>query len=306
MEFIKFEGLLKETCESYSKAKLISDLQQKLNLPPSKATDLAKRLQAKIDFEALSSVKRVNVNISSQEPESKTKVNIYSVDYLSGREFEFFLKWLFESLNFEVELCKQVADSGVDLVVRKDKQKIAVQAKRYQRSTKVSNSVILKTHGGMGVYQCKKALVITTSYFTQNAYSDASKLGIDLWDRDTLACKIDEINNQTSNIDKIQLPPYKGSLVKSLHALEETKEFSIQTKDTGRYDLHIYGIKSPLLSFQTRFSTVTKCVLRFSGKEPISEADGEKLIWTKRNEIVGLDEEDAYNKITKYLQKFLC
>ena len=173
MEFIKFEGLLKETCESYSKAKLISDLQRKTQLTAKQGGGSAKRLQAKIDFEALSSVKRVNVNISSQEPESKTKVNIYSVDYLSGREFEYFLKWLFESLNFEVELCKQVADSGVDLVVKKDKQKIAVQAKRYQRSTKVSNSVILKTHGGMGVYQCKKALVITTSYFTQNAYSDA-------------------------------------------------------------------------------------------------------------------------------------
>jgi HJR/Mrr/RecB family endonuclease len=306
MELIKFEGLLKETCESYSKAKLISNLQQKLDLPSSKAEDLAKRLQAKIDFEALSNVKRFNVNICSPEPESKAKVNIYSVDYLSGREFEYFLKWLFESLGFEVELCKQVADSGVDLVVKKEKQKIAVQAKRYQRSIKVSNSVILKTQGGMGVYQCKKAIVITTSYFTQNAYSDASKLGIELWDRETLACKIDDINNKTAHLDKIQLPPYKGSLVKSLHALEETKEFSIETKDTGKYDLHIYGIKSPLLSYQTRFSTVTKCILRFNRKEPVSEADGEKLIWTKRNEIEGLDEEDAYDQIRKYLQQFLC
>lgn len=305
MEFIKVEGFLKETCENYSKAKLVSDLQNKLRLTPRKAKDLAKRLQAKIDFDALSKVKRSTATMDNEEPE-KTKVDIYSVDCLSGREFEYFLKWLFESLEYKVALCKQVADSGVDLVVNKDKQKIAVQAKRYQRSTKVSNSVILKTQGGMGVYQCKKAIVITTAYFTQNAWSDADKLGIELWDRDTLACKIDEINNQTANLNKVQLPPYKGALLKSLRALEETKEFSIQTKDTGKYDLAIHGIKHPLLSFQTQFSSVTKCVLRFKNKEPVSEADGDKLIWTKRHEIQGLDEEDAYLEIREYLQQFLC
>ena len=95
-------------------------------------------------------------------------------------------------------------------------------------------------------------------------------------------------------------------ILESLHALEDTKEFLLEAKDDNKYDLHIYGIKNPVVSIQTKLSHVSKCVPRFNGEEPVSEADGRKLIWTSRNQIEGLDEEDAYQAIKKYLQQFLA
>lgn len=310
MDYVKFNGVLEEALEKYPNIDLAKFLEQKLNIPEHKAKELTTRIEREYHPEIAARLRQNKEKpIDAKEPtnvEHSPRVNIYSIDSLSGKEFERFLKWLFEELGYQVQPGKYVSDSGVDLVATRDKEKIAIQAKRFQRSIKVSNSVILKTHGGMDVYDCKRSIVITTSYFTQQAKSDARKLDIELWDRDTLAAKIDEINNRIVNQEaKPCFPSYKGSLLKSLISLEETGEFIVERKENGKYDLHLPGVKFPLISFQARLNDVTKCVYRIKNNEPVGEYDGFALIKSDRNNKYGPDGKQAYELIIKYLAPFL-
>lgn len=310
LDYVKFNGLLEEILEKYPGISLTTFLQHKLQIPEYKAEELAARIEKEFKPEATSKMKQIKEKrLDAKEQvsvECPSKVNIYSIDSLSGKEFEHFLKWMFEELGYQVQPGKYVADSGVDLVASKDKERIAIQAKRYQRSMKVSNSVILKTHGGMDVYGCERSIVITTSYFTQQAISDARKLNIELWDRDTLAAKIDDINNRTVSLEtKPFFPIYKGSLLRSLISLEETGEFIVERKENGKFDLHLPGVKYPLISFQARLNDVTKCVYRIKNNEPVGESEGFPLITSDRNEKYGPDGEQAYELIIKYLGRFL-
>ena len=59
------------------------------------------------------------------------------------------------------------ADQGVDLIARKGKRKIIIQAKNWQ--SKVSNTDILKTAGARQMQNATYALVITSSGFTKPA-----------------------------------------------------------------------------------------------------------------------------------------
>lgn len=113
------------------------------------------------------------------------------VDVMSGEEFEGFLKAHFEKLGYKVKLTPKTADYGADLILTKGKEKIAVQAKRY--SDKVSNKAVQEVVGAIPYYDkaCTgmKGMVITNSYFTANAVTQARACGVTLWDRDDLRKK---------------------------------------------------------------------------------------------------------------------
>ncbi len=306
MEPIKLEGILESLLDSED-PNVVSYLEFKLGIPHYIAEELARRIESRFNIQLLAEAKRRRTSKPIEFSKSKPsgKISIYSLDSLSGKEFERFLKWLFEELGYQVQLCTYVADSGVDLVVNKGKAKIAVQAKRYDRNTKVSNSVVLKTQGGMGVYRCSKAIVVTTTYFTQAAVSDAAKLGIELWDRDILASKIAEINlSQQVQDEHRELPPFHGSLLEFLMALDRFSDFYVESKENGKYDVLIHGIRYPLVTFHTRLSHVSKCVLRFENRQPVGESDGRKLIWSDAHYTHG-NQRDAYLQLTKYFSQFL-
>ncbi len=311
MEFVKFSGLLKDILENYSSIDLTDFLQHRLNIEKYKAQLLAERIERKFDLKISHMIEEKNKELKTKDNVGErdvtpSKINIYALDSLSGREFEFFLKWLFKEMGFDVKLTKITADSGVDLVVAKQDEKTAVQAKRYRRDVKVSNGVVLKTHGGRDVYHCSRSIVITTSYFTKQAMEDARKLNIELWDRDMLSANIDSINEKMKGArQKAQFPKYKGSLLKSLLDLGEMGVFTIERKENDKYDIHRPGIKPPLLSFQARGPYVTRCVFRIRGNEPVGEYEGRVLIKSDRHYIHGPSGERAYEGIVAYLSDFL-
>jgi len=310
MEYVKFSGLLKEILDDYSSIDLIKFLEQRLKIPMYKAKELADRIEHNFNLKTAHKIrekyKEFSVSEETRKKDDAIKFNIYSLDSLSGKEFEYFLKWLFEEMEYIVELTMITADSGVDLIATKNKERVAVQAKRYGRNTKVSNAVILKTHGGRDVYACDKSMVITTSFFTRHAIEDAEKLNIELWDRDTLSAKIDEINEKIFDFrQKAQFPAYQNSLLKSLLNLEQTGIFVVERKKNGRYDIHRHGIRYPILSFQARLNTVTRCVFRIVNNKPVGEYEGPALIRSDRHYRYGPDGEQAYRQITNYLSQFL-
>lgn len=312
MEYLKFEGLLKKIVDNYSQEFSISKfLQKELSISEKKAELLTEKIKLIVDFDTL--IREDNKSVEESITKGKNtkdsvKFNIYSLDNLSGKEFEDFLKWLFQELGYSVELTKVTADSGVDLVLKKDKERIAVQAKRYNRNTKVSNEVVLKTHGGMGVYKCSKSIIITTSYFTNQAKSDAQELNMELWDREILSAKIDEINNNlNNNKQKIEFPDYKSSLYKSLLNLKSMNIFEIEKKENGKYDLYRHGIKYPVLSFRESFNNITHLSFRIKNNQPIPEygSDSWSLISSDRGSVYGPNGESAYLQIVQYLSHFI-
>ncbi|MFA6494882.1 MAG: restriction endonuclease [Candidatus Paceibacterota bacterium] len=87
---------------------------------------------------------------------------------LSGVEFEGLLYRLFEKMEYVTQHVGHAGDQGGDLVIQKGDERIVVQAKAYRDWT-VSNAAIQEAVAAKNFYNCNKAMVVTTSEFTQPA-----------------------------------------------------------------------------------------------------------------------------------------
>jgi hypothetical protein len=214
---------------------------------------------------------------------------------------------LLEELGYEVHSEKHSTYLGVDLVAAKDGELIAIQARRYPKTHNVSDSILLTSQDAKCTDGCQRSIVLVTSYFTQQALEEAKKLKVELWDRDILAFKIDEVRKKTSEKVQSRFPQYVGSLVQTLLKFEETGEFIIEPRTGGKYDLHLTGVKFPLLTFQARNNEVTRCVYRIIDNKPVGEHEGIVLIGSDRdNKKIGPNETNAYALIIQYLETFLA
>lgn len=108
------------------------------------------------------------------------KYSFSQLNSLSGEEFEMFLKAHFIKLGYRVSLTPKSGDFGADLILKKNGEKIIVQAKRYKNS--VGISAVQEVIGAKAYYKGNKALVVTNSYFTPAAKELAGKTGVILWD----------------------------------------------------------------------------------------------------------------------------
>jgi HJR/Mrr/RecB family endonuclease len=302
MQNAKFNGLIAEVLEQYPNVDVDAFVEEKLHIPKFAAKELAERIERQYCTQFVP-IQKISSADKPAQPEQSH--DVYAVEVLSAKEFERFLKWLLGELGFEVHPAKYDVNSGFDLVVSKNGEKMVIQAKHYPKGTKLSNAVILKAKTAMAVYGCKRSIIVTTSDFSQQALETAKKLNIDLWNKSTLGAKIEEAKTAANDDLMSCFPKYKGSLLKSLISLEDTKDFILERKANGKYDVHLPGIKFPVLSFQARYEDVIRCVFRIKNNEPIDENDGSALIRSDRNERYGPDGERAYALILKYLEQFI-
>ncbi|MDE1829721.1 MAG: restriction endonuclease [Thaumarchaeota archaeon] len=95
-------------------------------------------------------------------------------------EFERLVGKLFEKKGYKVEVTKKTGDLGVDLLARAANDTIAIQVKHWQAS--VGGPDVHKTLGSMFTYGANRAMVVTTSDFTKQAY-EIQRRGapVDLW-----------------------------------------------------------------------------------------------------------------------------
>ncbi len=107
------------------------------------------------------------------------------VDRMSGEDFEQFLGALLRSRGFSVAFTRRSGDFGADIVASKDGARYSIQAKRRRRS--IDRSAIADAVGAMALYHCSKSMVITSSYFTNQAKQFAKANNCQLVDRDQLA-----------------------------------------------------------------------------------------------------------------------
>lgn len=111
------------------------------------------------------------------------------VDAMDGREFERFCAEMLARCGYQnIHVTKGTGDQGVDIIAIKHGVRYAFQCKRY--SSKLGNKPVQEVHTGKQFYSCQAGVVITNSYFTRGAEDAARRVGVELWDRDTLIRKM--------------------------------------------------------------------------------------------------------------------
>lgn len=119
------------------------------------------------------------------------------LDLYSGTEFEAFLAGLFRAQGYAAELTPVTGDYGADLILSKDGQRIAVQAKRHVGSVGVS--AVQEALSGQAYYQCDTAWVVTTGTFTTNAQELAKKSGVKMIGRSDIGNLMEQHSAKTDN-----------------------------------------------------------------------------------------------------------
>lgn len=109
---------------------------------------------------------------------------IYDIDIMRGKDFEEFLKLLFDKLGYDAQVTKASGDYGADLVLVKDNKTIVVQAKRSRKS--VGIKAVQEVIPSMQIYGAREAWVVSNNYYTKPAINLADAHGVKLIDRDEL------------------------------------------------------------------------------------------------------------------------
>src|SRR5262249_27688684 len=102
----------------------------------------------------------------------------------SGLQFEEFVADLFRRKGYAVEITQGSGDHGIDLLMRKDQQVVAVQCKRW--NAPVGESVVRDFLGSIMGVAASLGYIVASSTFTSKAYSFAQEKPIKLIDLDAL------------------------------------------------------------------------------------------------------------------------
>jgi restriction system protein len=121
---------------------------------------------------------------SKKEKERLRNSRIEEIDSMDGIQFEYYLKELYLSRGYGVEVTSASGDYGADLLLKKDGKKIVAQAKRYAKD--VGIKAVQEVIGAKSYYQSDEAWVVSNSYFTKAARELAQKGNVLLVDRDGL------------------------------------------------------------------------------------------------------------------------
>ncbi|MFJ7724779.1 restriction endonuclease [Neobacillus sp. NPDC097160] len=135
------------------------------------------------------------------------KSGIAEIDTMDGIQFEYYLKELYLSKGYAVEVTSASGDYGADLVMTKEGKKFVVQAKRYSKD--VGIKAVQEVVGAKSYYSGDEAWVVTNRYFTKAARELARKSSVIMVDRDVLIDLIlvlnstDEKPNPEKNIQSV-------------------------------------------------------------------------------------------------------
>jgi len=111
-----------------------------------------------------------------------------ALDSLSGSDFEFLLKRLFEAMGFSVQLTGKSGDQGADLIANRNGKRYIIQAKRYSGS--VGNSAVQEAVAAKPHYDCSHAVVVSTGEYTRGAMDLAKSNNVQLVGKKELQQKL--------------------------------------------------------------------------------------------------------------------
>lgn len=83
---------------------------------------------------------------------------------LSGRQFELEIAKLYQGLGYSAEICRQGGDEGIDIILERDSERIAVQCKAH--NNRISPSVARDLAGTMLHHKFEHGIIASTNGFT--------------------------------------------------------------------------------------------------------------------------------------------
>jgi restriction system protein len=110
--------------------------------------------------------------------------NLYDIDSMTGPEFERYLVNKYQEKGYNVQHVGGSGDYGADLILTKNRERIIIQAKRYNSSVGVK--AVQEVISAREFFHGSQAAVITNNYFTKNAITMAKQCNVILLDRDEL------------------------------------------------------------------------------------------------------------------------
>jgi hypothetical protein len=123
-----------------------------------------------------------------KQSEAYQRSGMAAVDTMTGRQFRFLLEHLFTKKGYRVARLRLRRDSGADLLLDLPHGRTIVQVQHWGgmvRHEAVHQAVVAKAR-----YGAARALVVTSSNYSQDAVAVANSHGVMLWNRAALATEL--------------------------------------------------------------------------------------------------------------------
>ncbi|MDF2646181.1 MAG: hypothetical protein K0Q73_1986 [Paenibacillus sp.] len=192
-------------------------------------------------------VRVIAAQIRRSNIKQKLRVSgIYTIDKMSGSEFEDYLTIFFEDLNYRVEDVGGKGDKGADKILTESGsgKRICVQAKCWDKN--VTFEAIQQVFTAKSIWKCDEAWIITNRGFTKQVREVADQLQIDLWDRERLIGNMYQYNKGRTKNAAAHGTSYLAAQESTVfHDLscEHGRNLN-QRQDTIRFDSYNLAVKS--------------------------------------------------------------
>jgi restriction system protein len=124
----------------------------------------------------------------AKERQAYHRSGMTAIDAMTERQFEVLLEHFFANKGYRVARIRGRGDLGADLLLSDAQGRMIVQARRWTglvRHDAVQHAVAAMTH-----YGAARALVVTSSDYSEQAVTVANSNGVTLWNRVTLATEL--------------------------------------------------------------------------------------------------------------------
>ena len=133
------------------------------------------------------------------------------VDQMKGKEFEDYLRVLFQKRGYQVQMTPATGDYGADLILSKAGRRVAVQAKRWKKN--VGLKAVQEVSTAKLHYKVDECWVVTNSGYTEPAKKLAASNGVKLVDRLVLMKWMLEMNKGTAASKASTISEIKGDTI---------------------------------------------------------------------------------------------
>jgi restriction system protein len=123
-----------------------------------------------------------------KEREAFRRSGMTAVDAMTGRQFETLLEHFFANKGYRVARIGGRRGLGADLLVKDAHGRMVVQARRWSKL--VNHDAVQHAVAAMAHYGAVRALVVTSSDYSEHAMTVANSNGVILWNRATLAAEL--------------------------------------------------------------------------------------------------------------------
>jgi curved DNA-binding protein CbpA len=130
----------------------------------------------------------------AKEREAFQRSGMTAVDGMTGRQFEVLLEHFFANKGYRVARIGGRSKFGADLLLKDAHGRAIVQARRW--TGMVGHDAVQQAVAAMAHYGAARALVVTSSNYSQHAVMVAKSNGVTLWNRATLAAELTVFRGQ--------------------------------------------------------------------------------------------------------------